>query len=130
MENFKIGDLVVLTAGSMRMAVESVEDDRVHCVWAHEGKVGRDSFPPVLLKKWEMREADARPREGTGPREGGFRRGGEGGFRRGGSEEGPRQGGKPFAKPFGGPASPEGKPRPKSTGWDGKPRDRKFFRKD
>lgn len=51
MDRFDIGDLVVLTAGSMRMAVERVEDDRVHCVWVHEGRVGRDSFPSVLLKK-------------------------------------------------------------------------------
>lgn len=132
MEDFEIGDLVVLTAGSMRMAVEAVEADRVHCVWVHEGRVGRDSFPPVLLKKWEARETEGRPREGGGPREGGFRRGGgEAGFRRGGSgDESPRPGGKPFAKPFGGPASHGGKPRPKPGGWDGKPREKKFFRKD
>ena len=118
MEKFEIGDLVVLTAGSMRMAVETVEADRVHCVWVHEGKVGRDSFPPALLKRWEVREQEARP-------EGGFRKGRE-------DDEGGRRGPpKPFAKPYGGPASPgQQKPRPKPTGWDGKPREKKFFRKD
>jgi uncharacterized protein YodC (DUF2158 family) len=115
MDRFDIGDLVVLTAGSMRMAVERVEDDRVHCVWVHEGRVGRDSFPSVLLKKWEFRDAEPRQREEEA-------RTGEMAERRG-----PRQ---TVAKPFGGPASPGAQKRPKQTGWDGKPRDRKFFRKD
>jgi uncharacterized protein YodC (DUF2158 family) len=122
MEEFKIGDLVVLTAGSMRMAVESVDGEQVNVVWVHEGKVGRDSFHPALLKRWEAREqGDSRP-----PRDGGFRRDrDEGdGQRRPGAKP-------PFAKPFGGPASPgPHKPRPKPTGWDGKPREKKFFRKD
>jgi uncharacterized protein YodC (DUF2158 family) len=118
MDKFEIGDLVVLTAGSMRMAVEAVEGERVHCVWAHEGKVGRDSFPPALLKRWETREHEPRPARGND-----FRAGGD-------DREGPR-GPKPFAKPFAGPASPGvRKPRPKPTGWDGKPREKKFFRKD
>jgi uncharacterized protein YodC (DUF2158 family) len=119
MEKFEVGDLVVLTAGSMRMAVEAVDGERVHCLWAHEGKVGRDSFPAALLKRWETREPEARPsREGFG------RRGGD-------DEEGQRRPSKPFAKPFAGPASPgPRKPRPKPTGWDGKPREKKFFRKD
>jgi uncharacterized protein YodC (DUF2158 family) len=125
MEKFEIGDLVVLTAGSMRMAVEAVDDGRVHCVWAHEGKVGRDSFPPALLKRWETREHEPRPARG-----GEFRSGGD--FRGGGDDgDAPRRGPKPFAKPFAGPASPgPRKPRPKPTGWDGKPREKKFFRKD
>ena len=58
MSNYEIGDLVVLTAGSMRMAVESVEGDRVACVWCHEGQIGRDGFDARLLKKWEHREED------------------------------------------------------------------------
>ncbi|CAN5740110.1 hypothetical protein BH23PSE1_BH23PSE1_14290 [soil metagenome] len=126
---------MVLTAGSMRMAVEASEDARVHCLWCHEGRIGRDTFPPALLKKWEVRETDARPpREEGGFRrsrddEGGFRRprDDDGGFRRGRDDDGgPRRG----AKPYGGPASPAAhKPRPK-TGWDGKPREKKFFRKD
>jgi uncharacterized protein YodC (DUF2158 family) len=116
MDKFEIGDLVVLTAGSMRMAVERVEEDRVACVWAHEGKVGRDSFPPALLKRWEVREQESRQ---EGPR-----RGRE-------DDDAGRRGPKPFARPFGGPASPgPQKPRPKPTGWDGKPREKKFFRKD
>jgi hypothetical protein len=122
MEKFEIGDLVVLTAGSMRMAVEAVEDERVHVVWCHEGLIGRDAFAPALLKRWEVREHEARPARDEGPR------------RR--DEDAPRRGpskpfGKPFAKPFGGPASPGGPPKPRpKTGWDGKPREKKFFRKD
>jgi uncharacterized protein YodC (DUF2158 family) len=123
MDKFEIGDLVVLTAGSMRMAVEAVDEDRVHCVWVHEGKVSRDSFLPVLLKRWEVREThESRgepQRRGRDDDEG--RRGPGGG----------KPFAKPYAKPYGGPASPgAGKPRPRPTGWDGKPREKKFFRKD
>ena len=113
MESLQIGDLVVLTAGSMRMAVEAVEGDAVACVWCHEGKIGRDSFNARLLKKWEHREEDHRParpesaaRPSRGDREGG---------------------GKPYTPRSDAPRDdkPRGKP-----GWDGKPREKKFFRKD
>ncbi len=99
MSEFSTGDLVVLTAGSMRMAVESTEGDTIGCVWCHEGRIGRDSFHKLMLKKWEHREDD---------------RGGKGKpFR------GDRDGGKRFDD------KPKGKP-----GWDGKPREKKYFRKD
>ncbi|MXU64428.1 hypothetical protein [Oceanomicrobium pacificus] len=101
MSNFEIGDIVVLTAGSMRMAVEAVEGDEVKTVWAHEGSVGRDSFNAKLLRKWEAREDD-----------------------RGG-----RSGGRDFGNKGGGDRRPSDKPRGK-PGWDGKPREKKFFRKD
>ncbi len=118
MENAQLGDLVVLTAGSMRMAVEAVDGDTVACVWCHEGKIGRDSFDAKLLKKWEHREDDHRPaRAEGGPRP----------YR--GDREG---GGKPYT-PRGdaprGDAPRDDKPRGK-PGWDGKPREKKFFRKD
>lgn len=58
MENLQTGDLVVLIAGSMRMAVESVDGGSVACVWCHEGRIGRDQFDARLLKKWEHREED------------------------------------------------------------------------
>ena len=117
MENVQIGDLVVLTAGSMRMAVEGVEGETVACVWCHEGKIGRDSFNAKLLKKWEHREEDHRPARGgdSGPRP----------FR--GDREG---GGKPYApRGEGRGGERDDKPRGK-PGWDGKPREKKFFRKD
>lgn len=124
MEQFEIGNLVVLTAGSMRMAVESVEGERVSCVWCHEGKIGRDSFDARLLKKWEFREDD-RPARGDRPEGGGgrpFRGDREGGGKpyaaRGRDDRGERSGGDRDDKP-------RGKP-----GWDGKPREKKFFRKD
>lgn len=113
-----MGDLVVLTAGSMRMAVEAVDGDQIACVWCHEGEIGRDVFNNVLLKKWEQRE-DSRGGAGggrpyKGDRDGGGRkfddrgRGGRDGGGRGGYDD-----------------KPKGKP-----GWDGKPREKKFFRKD
>ncbi len=96
MEQLQTGDLVVLTAGSMRMAVESVEGEAVACVWCHEGRIGRDTFNAKLLKKWEHREEDRPARPARGPRP-------------------DREAGD----------KPRGKP-----GWDGKPREKKFFRKD
>jgi uncharacterized membrane protein YgcG len=127
---FSEGDMVVLISGSMRMAVERVEDETVHVVWCHEGKVGRDSFSEKLLNKWEIRED--RPQHGGGPRGGrddrqgggGHRgrdrddRGGGGGHRGGGGRDRDRD-------DRGGGDRERGK-----TGWDGRPRDKKFFRKD
>lgn len=109
MENFQVGDLVVLMSGSMRMAVEEVGDGRVSVVWCHEGAIGRDAFDPRLLKKWEHREEDARPARAEG-----------GGRPHRGEREG---GGKPYR------GERDDKPRGK-TGWDGKPRQKSYFRKD
>jgi uncharacterized protein YodC (DUF2158 family) len=116
MDKFEIGDMVVLTSGSMRMAVEAVDETQVSCVWCHEGKVGRDRFDARLLKKWEHREEDARPpRPATGAK----------------PYRGDREGGaKPYRAAEGRPDAPrDDKPRGK-PGWDGKPREKKFFRKD
>lgn len=112
MENLQIGDLVVLTAGSMRMAVEAVDGDQVACVWCHEGRIGRDSFNGKLLKKWEHREEErpARPPASASKPYRGDREGG----------------GKPYAPRT---ETRDDKPRGK-PGWDGKPREKKFFRKD
>jgi hypothetical protein len=105
MENLGIGDLVVLTSGSMRMVVEGVEGDKVACVWCHEGTIGRDAFDARLLKKWEFREEERPARSEAKP------------FR--GEREG---GGRPYR-------AADDKPRGK-PGWDGKPREKKYFRKD
>lgn len=110
MDNLEIGDLVVLTSGSMRMAVEGTDGDKVACVWCHEGVIGRDAFDARLLKKWEHREDDRPARSEGGGRP----------FR--GDREG---GGKPYARGGERDERPRGKP-----GWDGKPREKKFFRKD
>ena len=109
MANLEIGDLVVLTAGSMRMAIEAIDGEQVATVWCHEGEIGRDNFNVKLLKKWEMREDD-RGQRGGGRPYGGGRDGG-------GKSFGGRDGGRDD--------KPKGKP-----GWDGKPREKKFFRKD
>jgi hypothetical protein len=110
MDKLEIGDLVVLTSGSMRMAVEGVEETQVACVWCHEGEIGRDTFDARLLKKWEHREDD-RPARAEG-----------GGKPYRGDREGS---GKPYNRPVDRDERPRGKP-----GWDGKPREKKFFRKD
>jgi uncharacterized protein YodC (DUF2158 family) len=109
MEKFEIGDLVVLTSGSMRMAVEAVDEGRIACVWCHEGEIGRDAFDARLLKKWEIREED-RPARGEAA---------------GKPFRGPREGG---AKPY--RAERDDKPPRGKPGWDGKPREKKYFRKD
>jgi hypothetical protein len=120
MDKFEIGDLVVLTAGSMRMAVEAVDGEQVACVWCHEGEIGRDSFNAKLLKKWEVREDDHRPAraEGGGKPYRGDREGGAKPYQRRTPERDAERGGARDEKP-------RGKP-----GWDGKPREKKFFRKD
>ncbi len=126
MAKFEIGDLVVLKSGSMRMGVEAVDGDEISTVWCNEGVIGRDTFNVVLLNKWEVRE-DGGNR--GGPRGGGDRQSG-GGKPYGGDREG---GGKRFG---GGERGGQGGGRdrddrpPKKTGWDGKPREKKFYRKD
>jgi len=99
MAEFSVGDIVVLTAGSMRMSVEAVDGDNVSCLWCHEGLIGRDTFNKVLVKKFEHREDDrGKGRPFKGDRDGGAKRFDD---------------------------KPKGKP-----GWDGKPREKKYFRKD
>ncbi|MEL6582438.1 MAG: hypothetical protein AAFQ36_01280 [Pseudomonadota bacterium] len=120
MSDLKLGDIVVLTAGSMRMAVEGVEGDLVQTVWCHEGTIGRDSFPSALLRKWEERGEDDRPRGkpgGFGGRGDRGDRGDRGGYKSG--DRGDRGG-------YKGDRDRDDRP----MGRDGKPRDKKFFRKD
>jgi uncharacterized protein YodC (DUF2158 family) len=123
MAKFNIGDLVVLKSGSMRMCVEECTDDSVSTVWCNEGIVGRDTFNPALINKWEYRE-DSRPSGDRGPGAGGGR-----------SFGGDRDGGKPpyrgggDRKPDRGPDRGSDGP-PRKTGMDGKPREKKYFRKD
>ena len=99
----KVGDIVVLTAGSMRMAVEAVKKDKILTVWCNEGVIGRDSFDPLLLKKWEYREEEkSRASRASGSRS--------------------------YDKKDTRDSSRNEKSKSK-TGWDGKERERKFFRK-
>lgn len=129
MSKFYVGDLVVLKSGSMRMCVEDLgEDDTVNTVWCNEGVIGRDTFNVALLNKWEHRE-DSGPRGGDrgGPRGGGKPYGGDrdgGGKPYRGGDRGDRgdRGGRDRDRDFDGP--------PRKQGWDGKPRDKKFYRKD
>ncbi len=126
MSAYNIGDLVVLKSGSMRMCVEAVDDDTVSTVWCNEGVIGRDNFNVSLLNKWEHRE-DSGPRGGHGGGHRGGDRGDRGGHHKGGGKPygGDRDGG---GKPFRGGDRDDRPPR--KTGWDGKPREKKFYRKD
>jgi len=125
---FDIGDLVVLKSGSMRMCVEGVEDDAISCVWCNEGVIGRDTFAGRLLNKWEVRE-DSGPRERKPYTPRGDRDGDE---RPRKSYDRDRDGGDRPKKPY----TPRGErsgddERPaRKTGWDGKPREKKYYRKD
>lgn len=125
MSTFALGDIVVLTAGSMRMAVEGVDGEMVACVWCHEGQIGRDSFNTRLLKKWEYREDTGHRGSDRGGDRGADRAGDRAGSGKpwGGDREG---GGKPYGK-----SAPRANEKPdRNTGWDGKPREKKHFRKD
>lgn len=143
MSDYKVGDLVVLVSGSMRMGVEAVDGDHVACVWCNEGEIGRDNFDVRLVKKWEFREDQGSRGRGDdrggdrggnrpfrGDREGGGKpyggdRGGRGGDRDGGGYKGNRDRDDRDNRGGGDRDKPRGK-----TGWDGKPREKKFFRKD
>ena len=140
MAKFNTGDMVVLISGSMRMAVESIDADKVSVVWCHEGRIGRDTFDEKLLNKWEFRGSDdnrsgGRPGGFGGGYRGGDRndRGGPGGYRgnndrndRGGDRD-DRDGGGFGGKPG---RDDRGGPRGGKTDWDGRPREKKFFRDD
>ncbi|MGG7565316.1 hypothetical protein ACQ5SO_04010 [Rhodovulum sp. DZ06] len=148
MSKFEIGDMVVLISGSMRMAVESFEDEAVSVVWCHEGKVGRDTFHEALLNKWEAREnergGDRGGFGGRGGDRGGFNKGGDrGGWNKGG-DRGDR-GGDRGGWNKGGDRGDRGGwnkggdrgDRPQRGGWDdrggdrgydGRPREKKYFR--
>ena len=126
MDTFKQGDMVVLKSGSMKMMVEAVDGDNVAVIWCHEGEIGRDSLPDFVLKKWEDRAP-----EGRGPRSDDDRGGERGGRSGGGRSYGDRDregGGKPY-RGRDDRGERDDKPRGK-PGWDGKPREKKYFRKD
>ena len=86
------------------MAVEAISKEKISTVWCNEGVIGRDSFSPVLLKKWEHREED----KSKSSRSAGSR----------GLD-------KKTTRDTGRNEKIKGK-----IGWDGKSREKKFFRKD
>ena len=120
MAKFQIGDLVVLKSGSMRMCVEECTDESVSTIWCNEGIIGRDTFNPALMNKWEYREDS---RGGGGKPHGRDREGGGKPPYRGGGDRD-----RGSDRDRGGDRG--GDDRPRKTGWDGKPRDKKYFRKD
>ncbi|MEM1344912.1 MAG: hypothetical protein AAGI34_10075 [Pseudomonadota bacterium] len=127
MAKFYIGDLVVLKSGSMRMCVEDATEEQITTVWCNEGVIGRDTFNPALLNKWEDR-GDRSFQGGRGNFGDRDRGGSRGGFNGGGDRGGDRdRGGRDFGDRDRG--GYDDRP-PRKHGWDGKPRDKKHFRKD
>jgi len=155
---FEPGDMVVLISGSMRMAVESLEEQTVNVVWCHEGRIGRDSFDEKLLNKWESRDHSAdrggyKGRDDRGGDRGGYKprgydRGGDRGGYKGRDDRGGDRGGyKPRGDDRGGYKGRDDRGGDRDgykgrddrggdrdgggkTGWDGRPREKKFFRKE
>ncbi|MEM9148247.1 MAG: hypothetical protein AAGC57_18935 [Pseudomonadota bacterium] len=141
---FSVGDLVILKSGSMRMCVEAVSDDGVSTVWCNDGVIGRDTFDPALLNKAEERQPHRghgghdRDDRGHGGHRGGFRdrddrgHGGHRGGDRDNRGHGGYRGGDRDDRGHGGPRGRDRDfdDRPRKQGWDGKPRDKKYFRKD
>ena len=126
MAKFNIGDLVVLKSGSPRMCVEDCTGETVSCVWCNDGVIGRDTFNLALMNKWEYREEGRGGDRGAKPH-GRDREGGAKPYRGGGDKD--RGGGdKDRGGDRGGDRGSDDRPR--KTGWDGKPRDKKYFRKD
>ena len=122
MAKFNVGDLVVLKSGSMRMCVEECTDDSVSTIWCNEGVIGRDTFNPALINKWEVREDDrGGPRGAKPPYRGG------GGDRDGGKPPYRGGGDRAHGGDRGGDRGGDDRP-PRKTGMDGKPRDKKYFR--
>lgn len=49
--SFKIGDVVVLNSGSVKMTVEEVlEDGTICCIWFLNGEVLRDMFKSAMIR--------------------------------------------------------------------------------
>jgi uncharacterized protein YodC (DUF2158 family) len=117
MAKFNIGDLVVLKSGSPRMCVEECTDESVSTVWCNDGVIGRDTFNTALISKWEYREESRGGGDRGGKPHGRDREGGKPPYRGGGDKD------------RGGERGGDDRP-PRKTGWDGKPRDKKYFRKD
>ncbi len=103
MVEYKVGDIVSLRSGSMKMSIELIEDDQISTVWCNEGVILRDKFLATILKKWEQTEEERDKSKETK------------GFR--------------FNKEKSNSRSRSEKDRVR-TGWDGKIREKKFFRKN
>lgn len=58
---FQPGEKVCHIAGGPVMAVASIDGDNVICSWMDKGKACTDSFPAVVLKRWEPPRAFAPP---------------------------------------------------------------------
>jgi uncharacterized protein YodC (DUF2158 family) len=124
--DFQTGDMVVLISGSMRMTVEEVDGGLVKVVWCHEGRIGRDAFEAKLLNKWEMREDKGHSGRPQGDRKPWGDKGDRGD--RGGPKPWQGKGDRDERRDDRRDDRRDGPPR--KTGWDGKPRDKKYFRKD
>ena len=101
---FKLGEIVSLKSGSMKMVVELIEGDRISTVWCNGGLILRDKFSNILLKKWDRPDEE-------------YDKSKDKKFSQAGKEK------KGFNS-----RNRSDKERVR-TGWDGKAREKKFFRK-
>ena len=49
--NFKIGDVVMLNSGGLRMTVSAVTGDKVTAVWPDEKGYGKIEVPMICVRK-------------------------------------------------------------------------------
>jgi len=51
-EAFKVGDVVQLKSGGVRMTVERIDGEDISCVWFEGKRVERNAFPVGALQKY------------------------------------------------------------------------------
>ena len=49
---FVKGDVVELKSGGLRMTVEKIDGDEIHCVWSEGRQVRRETFNVAVLQKY------------------------------------------------------------------------------
>ena len=56
MSNIKIGDVVTLNSGGLKMTVKSIEENDATCVWYDNDKGGIiiETFPLVMIRRFEI----------------------------------------------------------------------------
>ncbi len=51
-EELKVGDVVILKSGSVKMTIEEIDEDNVFCVWFEGTQPQRGDFPAITLMKF------------------------------------------------------------------------------
>ena len=66
-QQFKVGDVVRLKSGGVRMTVELIDGDAVLCVWFDKNDLKRGGFPSETLEAVADRPPMAMASRGGGP---------------------------------------------------------------